>query len=118
MPTNLREGVIEVAHDSILGGHLGGKKTLDRVTSNFHWPGVAGNVQRYVQSCDICQRTIPKGRNVKVPLGEMHIIGAAFEKVAIDLVGPLYIDIRPQAPVDIDYDIYFATRYPITIPMT
>ena len=39
LPTNLREGVMEVAHDSILGGHLGGKKTLDRVTSNFHWPG-------------------------------------------------------------------------------
>ena len=67
-PTNLREGVMEVAHDSILGGHLGVKKTLYRVTSNFHWPGVAGDVQRYVQSCDICQRTIPKGRNVKVPL--------------------------------------------------
>ena len=82
LPTNLREGVI----DSILGGHLGGKKTLDRVTSTFHWPGVAGDVQRYVQSCDICQRTIPKGRNVKVPLGEMPIIGTAFEKVAIDLV--------------------------------
>ena len=61
LPTHLREGVIEVAHHSILGGHLGGKKTLDRVTSNFHWPGVAGDVQRYVQSCDICQRTIPKG---------------------------------------------------------
>ena len=68
LPKNLREGVMEIAHDSILGGHLGGKKTLDRVTSNFHWPGVAGDVQIYVQSCDICQRTIAKGRNVKVPL--------------------------------------------------
>ena len=57
---------MEVAHDSILGGHLGGKKTSDRVPSNFHWPGVAGDVQRYVQSYDICQWTIPKGRNVKV----------------------------------------------------
>ena len=65
LPKNLREGVMEVAHDSILGGHLGGKKTLDRVTSDFHWPGVAGDVQRYVESCDVCQRTIPIGRNVK-----------------------------------------------------
>ena len=36
LPANLREGVMEVAHDSIIGGHLGGKKTLDRVTSIFH----------------------------------------------------------------------------------
>ena len=35
LPTNIRKAVMEVAHDSILGGHLGGKKTLDRVTSNF-----------------------------------------------------------------------------------
>ena len=68
LPTNLREVVMEVAHDSILGGPLGGKTSLDKVASDFHWPGVAGDVQRYVQSCDICQRTIPKGRNVKEPL--------------------------------------------------
>ena len=29
LPMKLRESVMEVAHDSILGGHLGGKKTLD-----------------------------------------------------------------------------------------
>ena len=29
LPTNIREGFMEVAHDSILGGHLGGKKTMD-----------------------------------------------------------------------------------------
>ena len=50
LTTNLQEGVLEVTHDSILGGHLGGKKTSDRVSSNFHWPGVAGDVQRYVQA--------------------------------------------------------------------
>ena len=109
LPKNLREGVMEVAHDSILGGHLGGKKTLDRVTSNFLWPGVAGDVQIYVQSCDICQRTIPKGRNVKVQLGDMPTIGTLFEKVAIDLVGPLVMWILTM--------IDFATRYPIAIPM-
>ena len=107
---------MEVAHDSIIGGHLGGKKTLDRITSNFHWPGVAGDVQRCVQSCDICQRTIPKGRNVKVPLGDMPIIGTPFEKVAIDLVGPLVMSDRKHRWILTMVD--FATRYPITIPMT
>ena len=116
LPKNLREGVMEVAHDSILGGHLGGKKTLDRVTSNFHWPGVAGDVQRYAHSCDICQRTIPKGRNVKVPLGDMPIIGTPFEKVAIDLVGPLVMSDRKHRWILTM--IEFATRYPIAIPMT
>ena len=93
---------------------MGGKKTLDRVTSNFHWPGVTGDVQRNVQSCDICQRTIPKCRNVKLPLGEMPIIGTAFEKVAIDLVGPLVMSDRKHRWILTMID--FATRY--LIPMT
>ena len=65
LPKNLREGVMEVAHDSILGGHLGGKKILEGVTSDFHWPEVAGDVQSYVESCGACQQMIPIGRNVK-----------------------------------------------------
>ena len=39
LPHSLRESVLEVALDSILGGHLATKKTYDRVTSNFFWPG-------------------------------------------------------------------------------
>ena len=70
----------------------------------------------YVQSCDICQRTIPKCRNVKVPLGNMPIIGTAFEKVAIDLVGPLVMSGRKHRWILAMIDI--ATRYPNAIPMT
>ena len=42
---------------------------------------------------------------MKVPLGAMPIIGTAFEKVAIDLVGPLVMSKRKH-------------RNPIAIPMT
>ena len=31
---------MEVAHDSIFGGHLGIKKTKDRIQTNFYWPGM------------------------------------------------------------------------------
>ena len=55
----------KIAHESIRGGHLGGKKTLEGVTSDFHRPDVAGDVQSYVESCGVCQHMIPIGRNVK-----------------------------------------------------
>ena len=29
---------MEVVHDSIFGGHLGIKKTKDRIQTNFYWP--------------------------------------------------------------------------------
>ena len=115
LPHSLRESVLEVAHDSILGGHLATKKTYDRVTSNFFWPGVSNDVSRYCQSCDICQRTIPKGRCGKAPLVAMPIIGEPFARVAIDLVGPLPMSGRKHRWILTLVDC--ATRYPEAIPM-
>ena len=115
LPHSLRESVLEVAHDSILGGHLATKKTYDGVTSNFFWPGAYDDVSRYCQSCDICQRTIPKGRCGKTPLVAMPIIGEPFARVAIDLVGPLPMSERKHRWILTLMDC--ATRYPEAIPM-
>lgn len=110
LPKKLRESVLEVAHDAILGGHLGTQKTLDRVRAHFHWPGITGDVTRYCQSCDICQRTIDKGRVGKAHLGKMPVIRTPFERVAVDLIGPLPLTTSGNrfALTVMDY----ATRYP------
>ena len=60
VPVQLREKVMKLAHDSIMSGHQGVKKTTERVTVHFFWPGVHGDVTRYCRSCDICQRTVSK----------------------------------------------------------
>jgi len=80
---------MSLGHDSILSGHQGVKRTLDRVTSEFFWPGITADIKRYCQSCDICQRTTAKGRVSKVPLGQMPLIDRSFKRVAIDLIGPI-----------------------------
>ena len=43
---------------------------------------------RFCKSCDICQRTIQKGRVTKVPLEKKPLIGTLFKRVAVDIVGP------------------------------
>ena len=72
-----------------MSGHLGTSRTTGKVLTEFYWPGVQADVRRYYQSCDICQRTTPKGRTTKVPLGQMPIINEPFRRVAVDLVGPI-----------------------------
>lgn len=89
IPEALRRKVMTIALDSILGGHLGTKKTLDRISSSFYWPGIQGDVKRYCQSCDLCQRTFPKGKVTKIPLEKMPLIDTPFERIAVDLVGPI-----------------------------
>ena len=68
VPLTLRKGVLSLAHESIMAGHRGNKKTLDRVLNYFAWPGLAGDVSTHFGSCDTCQRTLPKGRLTKAPL--------------------------------------------------
>ena len=95
---------------------MGVQKTADRILHSFYWPGVMADVKRWCKSCDICQRTIPKGKVSKVPLGRTPIMGEPFQKVAVDLVGP----ISPPSNQGHRYILTFvdyATRWPEAIPL-
>ena len=85
--------------------------------SEFLWPGIASDIKRFCQSCDICQRTIPKGKIIKAPLGKMPRIDVPFRRVAMDLVGPL----EPRTHIKNRYILTlvdYATRYPEAVPLS
>ena len=89
---------------------------MQKVLSDFYWPGINSDIKRFCQSCDICQRTIPKGKIVKVPLDKMPIIDVPFKRVATDLIGPL----KPATYNKNRYKLTlldYATRYPEAVPL-
>jgi len=51
----LRAEIIQLHHDTPVGGHGGQWKTVELVTQNFWWPGVTKEVKQYVEGCDACQ---------------------------------------------------------------
>ncbi|XP_065939198.1 uncharacterized protein [Magallana gigas] len=71
VPRKYRTIVMKIAHETLMGGHLGSKKTTDRIVSEFYWPGIQSDIRRFCRSCDVCQRTIPKEKVPAVPLGQM-----------------------------------------------
>ncbi|XP_033098347.1 uncharacterized protein K02A2.6-like [Anneissia japonica] len=105
-----------MAHESLLGGHQGRRKTADRILTSFFWPGIHGDIRRFCQSCDVCQRTTHKGRVTKVPLGKMPVIEVPFERIAVDIVGPIQ-PITERKNRYILTIIDYATRYPEAIPL-
>ncbi|XP_064469791.1 uncharacterized protein LOC135384523 [Ornithodoros turicata] len=116
VPKKYRQIVLQMAHDGIMAGHQGVQKTTDRILTEFFWPGVQAEVQRFVRSCDQCQRTTPKGRVSKVPLGSMPTIEAPFQRVAVDIVGP----ISPKTARGNQYILTmvdYATRYPDAVAL-
>lgn len=116
LPQGLRDVVLRMAHDGILAGHQGAEKTTHRVLEEFYWPGLQADVKRFVRSCDQCQRTTPKGKVTKAPLGTMPLIDTPFQRVAVDIVGPI-------TPVTAKGNRYiltlvdYATRYPDAVAL-
>ena len=95
---------------------MGINNTISKVMTQFFWPGLAGDVSRFCRSCDICQKTIDKGRVPKAPLGKMPIMDVPFQRIAIDLIGPI------QPPSSRGHKwiltvVDYATRYPEAIPL-
>ena len=56
LPRVLRAQVTALAHESDIGGHLGVKKTTDKVVMDFYWPGIGEDVKQYCRSCIKCQK--------------------------------------------------------------
>ena len=87
VPKPLRQSLLEMAHDSMLTGHGGVRRTIARLYTNFFWPGIHSDVKKFCRSCDRCQKTAPKPQNI--PLDYMPIITEPFSRIAIDITGPL-----------------------------
>ena len=116
VPKELRTQVMGLAHESMMGGYLGVKKTMDKIQASFYWPGIHGDITRYCRLCDVCQKTLSKGRVTRVPLMKMPLIDTPFKRVAVDIVGPIH-------PITDRHNRYiltmvdYATRYPEAIPL-
>ena len=56
----IRDRIISELHETPLAGHLGVKKTYERVKTYFYWHGMKASIEEFVRTCDICQRASTK----------------------------------------------------------
>ena len=116
VPSELRSKVLFMAHDGLLSGHCGVRRTLGRTLLRFWWPGVRMDVTRYCRTCEVCQKCAAKGKTPDVPLSKMPRIDEPFQRVAVDIVGPF----SPPSEEKHRYVLTIvdtATRYPEAVPL-
>jgi len=53
---DLRREIIQLYHDTLVGGHRGRWKMMELIGRNYWWPGITKEMGRYVDGCDTCQR--------------------------------------------------------------
>ena len=82
----LIERILREKHDVYTSGHPGISKTLSSLQQEFYWKNMAKDVQRYVTSCEICQRT--KARQCKPPgkLIPLDIPNNRWKDVTMDFI--------------------------------
>jgi len=56
LPVQYREEAMKSAHASIRGGHMGVKKTQDKVAMMAYWVEWQRDVREYCLQCDACAR--------------------------------------------------------------
>ena len=82
----LRRQILRSRHDAPAAGHQGRAKTLDLVARSFYWPSMRKYVHRYVDGCDICQRSKPSRH---APYGLLQPIPAAqapWKRITTDFI--------------------------------
>jgi hypothetical protein len=52
---DIRKLIIAEIHQGMGGGHLGFKKTLEKVSRNYYWEKMTQSIERFIKSCDMCQ---------------------------------------------------------------
>ena len=116
LPYAFRERVLSEAHNNLLSGHLGIKKTLDRVSKSFFWPSMKKDITRYVKTCAVCQRTGKPNQVIpKAPLRPIAALGEPFAEIVVDVVGPLPKSKSGHVYILIMIDL--VSRYPEAIPI-
>ena len=114
LPSLYRTTVLQLAHSIPLAGHFGKNKTAERVRQRFHWPTLFRDVENFVRSCEECQRCSPR-RGPRAPMVPLPIIDEPFQKIAMDIVGPLPRSRSGNKFILVVCD--YATRYPEAVAL-
>ena len=85
-PTRLQ--VLQENHDQPGAGHLGVRKTQDRVLERYYWPGALRDIRKYVLGCLSCQQYKVQSRKAA---GQMlsHRADQPWDTLCADFTGPL-----------------------------
>ncbi len=112
LPHSKRAKALKLAHENT--AHVGVRGMRRILGARFVWPGIHGDIVKFVKSCDVCLRLNQAG-NKKALMVERKILTVPFESVAVDLVGPL-----PKGKRGAKYlftYVCLASRWPEAIPM-
>ncbi|GFU95606.1 hypothetical protein TNCV_3332731 [Trichonephila clavipes] len=112
VPEELRDPIKSLCHEGT-SAHLGITKSKDKLNRYFYWPNCYRDMERFVKTCDQCQRAGKPNDKKKAPLKLVPVIQEVFTKLNIDACGPLPITSKGNR-----YAICMSSKFPEAIPVS
>lgn len=89
-----KRNIIDEFHKSTLGGHQGVSRTIKRIKQQHNWRGLKNDVLSYIKVCVSCQVHKSNNRSTQQPMVVTSTANKPFEKIFLDIVGPLKVSQR------------------------
>ena len=87
MPAVLRKEVFRQLHENVIEGHLGRRKTYDKIRKRFYWYSMYTNVSYWCRTCSTCGSRKMPHRSAKAPM-RLYNVGFPMERIGLDICGP------------------------------
>ena len=114
VPKVRRKEILDVAHRGLVGGHFSHNRMVATMRNVFTWPGMNRDTRDYCRACVECQKA-GRAAQPKAPLIPMRVISVPYERLAVDIVGPLT---RTRSGYKYLLTVLcMGTRYPYAIPL-
>ena len=81
--------IIAECHGSLLGGHDGVDKTVQRILGSYWFPSIYTETAFFIDNCSVCQRIRKKEKSSNTFLRPLKQADNVFERVHLDLFGPM-----------------------------
>jgi hypothetical protein len=84
-----KQKIIAEMHNCPIGGHQGIQRTIERIKLYISWPGLDQDVTTFIKKCKTCQLNKETHPKIKLPLTVTDTKLSPWEKLYLDIVGPL-----------------------------
>lgn len=81
--------ILKENHSTSVSGHSGFKRTYRRIKENYTWKNMKRDIRNFVKSCESCQKNKTNRHPTKAPMEITTTSSKPFERLALDIVGPL-----------------------------
>ena len=85
IPVAMRRDILYYCHGHSTSGHFGKKRSLERLSRRYYWPGMSSDLIRWITTCPSCCISKPGPGMGKLPL-QQELFGVRFARIAVDII--------------------------------